>query len=29
MADCLALLDAHGFKRVQDRYDVFATRDLP
>jgi FkbM family methyltransferase len=29
MADCLALLDSHGFKRVQDRYDVIATRDLP
>ncbi len=27
MADCLALLDAHGFQRVQDRYDVIAVRD--
>jgi len=29
MADCLALLDAHGFHRVQDRYDVIATREIP
>jgi len=28
MADCLALLDAHGFHRVQDRYDVIATREI-
>jgi FkbM family methyltransferase len=27
MADCLALLDAHGFQRVQDRYDVIAVRE--
>lgn len=29
IADCLALLDSHGFTRAQDRYDVMATRDLP
>lgn len=27
MADCLSLLDAHGFRREQDRYDVIATRE--
>ena len=29
IADCLALLDSHGFTRAQDPYDVMATRDLP
>lgn len=29
IADCLALLDSHGFTRALDRYDVMATRDLP
>ena len=28
LADCLSILDSHGFERDQDRYDVIATREI-